>query len=86
MNELQDTKYMRWLEKTVGTIIETPTESMIMVAKREDGAVMTAYYNADAEDKAIFAHHIQSDVTMDIIEANIDRIRDLLSEGDGGTP
>lgn len=83
MAAIQDTEYTRWLESVVGTILETQPECMAMVAKLEDGAVMTAYYNADAEDKAVFAHHIQSDVTMDIIESNIDRIRDLLSEEEG---
>lgn len=45
-----------------------------------DGNVFTGYYGADATDKAVFAHHIQSDVTMDIIRANIDEIKGMLGE------
>ena len=30
----------------------------------------------------MFAHNIQSDVTMDIIRANIDEIKRMLEEGD----
>lgn len=82
---MQDSEYMRWLEDAVRTVLEEQPKCMVLVAKLESEEVLTAYYNADAEDKAVFAHHIQSDVTMDIIENNIDRIRELLFEGDGGT-
>lgn len=49
-----------------------------------DGTVFTGYYNADATDKAVFAHNIQSDVTMDIIRANIGEIKEMLEENDNG--
>lgn len=38
------------------------------------------YYNADATDKAVFAHNIQSDIVMDIIKANADTISGILGE------
>ncbi len=40
--------------------------------------------NADATDKAVFAHNIQSDVTMDIIRENIGKIKEMLEENDNG--
>lgn len=39
---------------------------------------------ADATDKAVFAHNIQSDVTMDIIRENIGKIKEMLEENDDG--
>lgn len=85
MGKLQDSEYMRWLEDAVRTVLEEHPKCMALVAKLDGEEVLTAYYNADAEDKAVFAHHIQSDVTMDIIENNIDWIRELLFEESGGT-
>ena len=32
----------------------------------------------DAQDKAIVAHHINSDVTMDIVLANIESVKEAL--------
>ena len=46
-----------------------------------DGTVFTGYYNADATDKAVFAHNIQSDIVTDIIKANADTIRGILEDG-----
>lgn len=56
-----------------------------MKPMRMKGAtVFTGYYNADATDKAMFAHNIQSDVTMDIIRENIGKIKEMLEENDNG--
>ena len=56
-----------------------------MLFRSPDGDVFTGYYNADATDKALFAHNIQSDVTMDIIKANIDTIKKAMEDNDGDT-
>ena len=50
-------------------------------ATKADGTVFTGYYNADATDKAVFAHNIQSDIVMDIIKANADTINGILEDG-----
>ena len=50
-------------------------------ATKADGTVFTGYYNADATDKAVFAHNIQSDIVMDIIKANADTISGILEDG-----
>ena len=55
-----------------------------ILRKAPDGTVFTGYYNADATDKAVFAHNIQSDVTMDIIRENIGKIKEMLEENDDG--
>lgn len=38
----------------------------------------SAYYNADATDKAVIAHNIQADITMDIIRTNAAIIKDMI--------
>lgn len=43
-----------------------------------DGEVYTGYYNADATDKAVIAHDIQADITMDIIRINAAIIKDMI--------
>ena len=44
----------------------------------QDGEVYTGYYNADATDKAVIAHNIQADITMDIIRTNAAIIKDMI--------
>ena len=40
--------------------------------------VYTGYYNADATDKAVIAHNIQADITMDIIRTNAAIIKNMI--------
>ena len=47
-------------------------------SKMPDGEVYTGYYNADATDKAVIAHNIQADITMDIIRTNAAIIKDMI--------
>ncbi len=55
---------------------------MAFVGEAEDGEMLTGYYGADAQDKAMFASNIQSDVVMGIIKANAEKINELLREQD----
>ena len=48
----------------------------------EDGTTFTSYYNAGPRNKAVFANHIQSDIVMDIIKGNAEKIKEIL-DGDG---
>lgn len=47
-----------------------------------DGTTFTTYYNAGTSCKAVFANHIQSDIVMDIIKGNAEKIKEIL-DGDG---
>ena len=51
---------------------------LCFAATMPDGEVYTGYYNADATDKAVIAHNIQADITMDIIRANAAIIKDMI--------
>lgn len=51
---------------------------LCFAATMPDGEVYTGYYNADATDKAVIAHNIQADITMDIIRTNAAIIKDMI--------
>lgn len=80
MDEIKSAPYAEWLELVLRKLFEGKPASIGLCATLEDGSTMTAYYQCDAQDKAVFAHHIQNDVTMDVILANIDLLRDALEE------
>lgn len=82
MNDITKQPYAAWLEESLHVIAGLDPVCLCIAAKSTDGDVFTGYYGADATDKAVFAHHIQSDVTMDIIRANIDEIKDMLREAE----
>lgn len=85
MDDITKKPYTAWLEEALKTIIESDTEKMCFAAILPDGDVVTGYYNVDATDKAMLAHNIQADVTMDIIKANIDTIKKAMEDNDGDT-
>lgn len=82
MNDITKQPYAEWLEKSLKVISEFNPACLCIAATSPDGETFTGYYNADATDKAVFAHHIQSDVTMDIIRANIATIKVMLEDCD----
>ena len=75
---IEHTPHAAWLEEVVRIIFEKTPVSMAFVATLEGGDTLTGYFNADAQDKAVFAHHIQSDIIMEIIENNAGLIRETL--------
>ena len=81
MEDITKQEYSAWLEESISTVLKLKPASICICAQREDGITFTGYYNATAQDKAVFAHNIQSDVVMDIIKANADAIKGIL-EGD----
>lgn len=85
MDDITKKPYAAWLEDALKTVVETGAKKMCVAAILPNGEVFTGYYNADATDKALFAHNIQSDVTMDIIMANIDTIKKAMEDNDGYT-
>ncbi len=79
-----DSERLEWLEDVVKSIFERKPRAMAFVSILEDGYVLTAYYGANAQDKAGFASNIQADVVMDIIKANAEEINRLLQEPEEG--
>lgn len=66
--------YSQWLTESLQMIGERNPVSIGIVAILEGGETFTGYYNADATDKAVMAHNINSDVIMDVVRANADKI------------
>ena len=81
MEDITKQEYSAWLEETLGTMIEIHPTSLCAVAMSEDGTILTSYYNAGPRYKAVFTHHIQRDIVMDIIKANAGKIKEIL-DGD----
>lgn len=80
MDDITSKPYAAWLEQSLKAMMEIKPVSMCIVATGDNGDTLTGYFNADAQDKAVFAHHIQSDVMMDIIRANAAEIKSVLDE------
>lgn len=81
--DFENVPFAEWVEGLARSAFELKPAKMAFVATLTNGETKTAYYNAYAEDKAVFAHHIQSDVVMDIVIANADILREAM-EGDDG--
>lgn len=75
---IEKEEYAEFLEDAVKTLFNIKPVQIALVARTEQGNTLTAYYHCDAEDKAIMAHHIQSDVVMDIIENNAETVKEML--------
>lgn len=75
---INEIPFAEWLEDGLRTIFESGTDKIALCALMPDGIVLTGYHNLCTQDKAIIAHNIQSDITMDVVLANIDQIRDAL--------
>lgn len=82
MEDITKQEYSAWLEEALGTLPEIHPTSLCAVAMAADGTTFTAYYNAGPRCKAVFANHIQSDIVMDIIKGNAEKIKEIL-DGDG---
>ena len=82
MEDITKQEYSAWLEESLKTVLEFKPSSICIVATAEDGTTKTGYYNATGQDKAVFAANILSDVVMDIIEINAEKIKKIL-DGDG---
>ena len=78
MDDITKQPYAVWLEESLKVILGVEPACICIAATSADGTTFTGYYNADATDKAVFAHHIQSDVVMDIIKNNAEEIKGIL--------
>lgn len=81
MEDITKQEYSAWLEESLKTVLEFKPSSICIVATAEDGTTKTGYYNATGQDKAVFAANILSDVVMDIIKGNAEKIKEIL-DGD----
>lgn len=84
MTDITKQPYSKWLEESLKVISEFNPVCLCIAATSPDGETFTGYYNSDATDKAVFAHNIQSDVTMDIIKNNIGTIKEMLKDSNEG--
>ena len=80
MNNIENEPYAAWLEDVIKTIFNHNPTKISVCARLEDDSTMTAYYGCDAEDKAMFAHHIYSDATLDVVLNNIEMVKSALEE------
>ena len=75
-----------WLEDCVKNLYERNKESRItsaaIITMSEDRLVLTGYYNADAQDKAIFAHNLNADAMLDVVCANADVVKQAIEEAE----
>lgn len=74
--------YAPWLENAIKILTEHHVQSACVVAMVEDDTVLTGYWNASANDKAVFVSNIQSDITLDVIRNNADLIKQALEDDD----
>ena len=78
----QNRELAEWLEAGLRKMFELKPSSIALVASLETGETLTGYYHADAQQKAMFAHHINSDAMLDVVLNNIGLVRDALDELD----
>lgn len=73
-------EFAAWLEEGVAALFSSGQKirSACIVAILDDESSITAYFQADAQDMAVFAHKINSDIIMEIITKNIGNIKEAL--------
>jgi hypothetical protein len=50
----------------------------VMIAAEGNGEILTGYYNLDVQEKQYMLGHFQADITMAIIETNIDKLIEFI--------
>lgn len=84
MEDITKQEYSAWLEESLKTVLDFKPTSICIVATAEDGTTKTGYFNSTGQDKAVFAANIMSDVVIDIIEINANKIKGILDEAEQG--
>lgn len=85
MSGITNEAYVVWLEESLQLIYKAKPTSIAIAAVTETGETVMGYYNASAQDKAVFAHLIQSDIVLDIIKANAAEVKAMMEGTDDGT-
>lgn len=84
MEEMQNRPYAEWLEDGVANIFQKDPKAICLMAILPDGQVLSGYYNSDIWDKAMFKECVNQDITLDVINSNSDRIKEILDGGVNG--
>ena len=80
---VKDLPYAEFLEEAIRSLAEHKAEKIVICAALEDGNYLTGYYgDCGPVDKAVMAHHINSDAMMDVIYANAQSIIQAAEEGE----
>lgn len=74
--------YAPWLEDTIREMAEHEVQSICIAVKVDGCAMLTGYWNADTQDKAMSAAAIQNDIVSDIVEQTADAIKREMEEGE----
>lgn len=74
--------YAPWLEDTIREMTEHEVQAICIAVKVDGDAMLTGYWNADTQDKAMSAAAIQNDIVSDIVEQTADAIKRAMEEGD----
>lgn len=79
MKMFENYDFAEWLEEGLQVMSakdkEIGIETAALVVGLKNANVLTSYFNADAQDKAIFAHNINSDIVLDVVKNNREEIQ-----------
>lgn len=53
-------------------------KNVVIAAEANDGNVLTGYCNLDVGEKQYMLGHIQSDINFQIVEANVDKLIEII--------
>lgn len=82
-NDIMSRPYAEFLEQFLAELAQYgDVDCMAVEVRLPDRSVLTGYYEATAEDKALFAHHLSSDAMFDELEANGTWLRDVVDGAD----
>ena len=65
MTDPSSLPYAKWLEASLQNVASKPVESICILAKRENGEILTGYYNCNVSDKLLFAGYVNQDAMID---------------------
>lgn len=82
MDAVDKQELFAWLEESLKALVDENPVSAAVVGINDKGETLTGYFHADAQQKAVFAHHINSDAMLDVVLNNIEMVRDALDELD----
>lgn len=70
MTDPSSLPYAKWLEAYLQNVASKPVESICMLVKRENGEILTGYYNCNVSDKLMFAGYVNQDAMFDSLYAD----------------
>ena len=70
----------KWFEESLKAIYSREVVGACVVAIDDDGDVLTGYYRADAQTKAVFAHNINADAMLDVVLNNVRMVKEAIDD------